>query len=272
MKFHPYSEIFPLIEGTAFDDLAADIKANGLRESIWLYKGQILDGRNRFLACRKAGVKATFRKYAGKDPLSFVVSLNVQRRHLSEAQRAMAAARIATMRQGRPESNASRDAFTQNEAATDMDVSRSSVQRAKKVIDSGSKALQQAVDSGEVPLKKAASVVDLPKSEQLAAATKKPDDDLPPENWAPDKDEEAMAEEFERNYTASMEKIMAADDKLAAAHAEIKRQAAEIAVLKLSRDGFMNGRNEMLRLLKRVQTKNLRLEKQIGHTNGSRAA
>ena len=236
MKFHPYSEIFPLIEGDAFAEFVLDIKTNGLREKIWLYKGQILDGRNRFLACQKAKIKPQYRKYDGNDPLGFVVSLNVQRRHLSDAQRAMAAARITTMRQGERTDLASRDAKSQTDAANELDVSRSSVQRAKKVIDEGSKALQRAVESGEVPLKKAAAVVNLPKSEQLAAATKKAEPEAPPDKWEPDADEEAMAEQFEKNYAASLDKIMGANDKLAAAHAEIKRQAAEIAQLTMSRD------------------------------------
>lgn len=271
MKFHPYSEIFPLIEGAALDELTADIKAGGLREKIWLYDGRILDGRNRFLACQKAKIKPQYRKYDGSDPLGFVVSLNIQRRHLTDTQRALAAARIATLQKGRPETNASRDAFTQDAAAERMDVSRSSVQRAKKVIENGSKALQQAVENGEVPLRKASAVVNLPKSEQLAAA-KKPEMEFPPETWEPDADEEAMAEEFEKNYAASLDKILGADDKLAAAAAEIKRQAAEIAALKMSRDGYMNGRSEMVRLLKRVQNRNLRLEKELGQLRGNRAA
>jgi transposase len=273
MKFHPFSEIFPLIEGAALDELVADIKANGLREKIWLYDGKILDGRNRFFACQKAKIKPKYRKYSGSDPLAFVVSLNVQRRHLTESQRAMAAARIATMRDGQRKSAASIEAagISQGEAAESLGVGRSSVQRARKVVEAGSKALQQAVEKGEVSVSKAASVVDLPKSEQLAAATKKPESDTP-ERWEPDADEEALAEQFEKNYAASLDKIMGSDDKLAAAHAEIKRQAAEIAALTLSRDGYMNGRSEMMRLLKKVQSKNLRLEKELEQIRGSRAA
>jgi len=258
VKFHPYSEVFPLLEGPAFDELVADIKTNGLREKIWKYDGQILDGRNRFLACQRAKVAPEFRTYGGKDPLAFVISLNVARRHLTEAQRAMAAARIATLKHGvrADRVDASRDASTtQSQAAEQLAVSRSSVQRARKVVEQGSKALQQAVDAGAVALRKAAAVVDLPKSEQLAAAT------APPE--MPSDEEMAAADEgIEREYSASIAKVMEADDRLAAAHAEIKRQAAEIAALKISRDGFMNGKGEITRLLGKEQNKNERLMKE----------
>lgn len=266
IKFHPYSEIFPLIEGAEFDALVEDIKAHGLREKIWIYEGKILDGRNRFLACQKAKVKPHYRKYNGKDALAFIVSLNVQRRHLTEAQRAMAAARIATLKLGTNQhEGASRDAPSQAEAAEKMDVSRSSVQRARKIVERGSKALQEAVESGEVPLKKAAAVVDLPKSQQLAAATAKPEKpaDLTDDRWEPEEDEDEKLAQAEKEIAASIDKVMSSDDKLAAAHKEIKRQAAEIAVLKLSRDGYMNGKAAVTRLLKTEQKKVERLTKQI---------
>ncbi len=46
---------------------------------------------------------------------------------------------------------------------------------------------------------------------------------------------------------------MGADDKLAAAHAEIKRQAAEIATLKLSRNQYQNQCAELIKRLKSLQ-------------------
>ena len=84
MKAHPYADIFPLLEGEAFDSLVADIRANGLREPITIHQGMILDGRNRHRACAAAGIEPQFVKFNGGDPPAFVLSLNLHRRHLDE--------------------------------------------------------------------------------------------------------------------------------------------------------------------------------------------
>lgn len=141
MKFHPYSEVFPLLDDERMAELVEDIKANGLAEPIWRYKGQVLDGRNRFLACQKAKVKPRFTDYTGPDPLSFVLSLNVHRRHLSDAQRTLAAAKIANLRSGqtRSASPIGEAQISQQEAADLLNVSKRGVERASKVLHEGSK-------------------------------------------------------------------------------------------------------------------------------------
>jgi len=99
--FQPVSEIFPLMTGDAFDGLVADIKANGLREAIWLHEQKIIDGRNRYLACRQCGQEPRFREWDKSGSLvSFVVSLNLHRRQLNESQRAIVGAKIANMSVG----------------------------------------------------------------------------------------------------------------------------------------------------------------------------
>lgn len=92
---HDYANLFPMMTQQELEALAADIKENGLRHPIVRYNGVVLDGRNRLRACEMAGVKPTFSEYDGDDAgaLALVISLNVQRRDLTAAQRAIVAAK-----------------------------------------------------------------------------------------------------------------------------------------------------------------------------------
>ena len=87
LEFHPVANIFPLMTGAEYDALVSDIAEHGQREAIWLHDGEILDGRNRYRACLDLGLVPEFREYTGDDPQSFVVSLNLHRRHLTREQR-----------------------------------------------------------------------------------------------------------------------------------------------------------------------------------------
>lgn len=87
MEIHPYANLFPEMEGEGFDALVKNISDHGLVEPIMLFEGKILDGRNRFRACKKAGVKPRFETYKGNDPLGYVLAKNIQRRHLTASQR-----------------------------------------------------------------------------------------------------------------------------------------------------------------------------------------
>jgi ParB-like chromosome segregation protein Spo0J len=87
---HPFSALFPPISEEDFGKLVADIKANGLQQSIVRYQGKILDGNNRYRACGLAGIEPTFRDFNGTDTQaqSYVISANIHRRHLSPKERA----------------------------------------------------------------------------------------------------------------------------------------------------------------------------------------
>jgi hypothetical protein len=92
IAFHPLANIFPLMEGEEFDALVADIKANGLVEPIVMLDNMILDGRNRYRACFAAGVEPTTVKggkfgYLIDDPVAFIISANINRRHLTAEQK-----------------------------------------------------------------------------------------------------------------------------------------------------------------------------------------
>lgn len=90
-RFHPACTIFPPLPADELRELADDIAANGLRNSIVLYQSKILDGRNRYLACELAGVEPRFTEFDGDDPIGWVVSQNLLRRHLTASQKAVVA-------------------------------------------------------------------------------------------------------------------------------------------------------------------------------------
>ncbi|MEX2650361.1 MAG: ParB N-terminal domain-containing protein [Alphaproteobacteria bacterium] len=131
------------------DALAADIRAYGQRDPIVVHNGLILDGRNRFEACRRAGLAPATVPWDGAGTVeAFVVSRNLHRRHLTASQRTLIAAQLATRKVGNPDLRnpigsidpidpAVKDTALQ-EAADLLAVSRSSVQRAKRVLNSAS--------------------------------------------------------------------------------------------------------------------------------------
>jgi 16S rRNA G966 N2-methylase RsmD len=94
-EIHPAANLFPMMEADEFQNLVEDIQTNGLIEPLWLTPdGSLLDGRNRAQACLELGVNLATRVYDGDDPISFVISLNLKRRHLTAGQKAMLALQV----------------------------------------------------------------------------------------------------------------------------------------------------------------------------------
>lgn len=176
IPYHPIANIFPLLEGIAFRDLVEDIRVHGLIEPIVLKDGMILDGRNRLRACHAAQVSARFKTYDGRDPVAFVVSANLHRRHLDVSQRSMIAAAISERRYGGRRGSSTKvggkvpkrirldrlplwqDKPSFEEAAHLLNVSPSSVTHARRVIESGVPELLAAVKRGEVAVSSAATI------------------------------------------------------------------------------------------------------------------
>lgn len=93
---HPLANVFEMIKGREFEELCADIKANGIHTPIVLYNDgsglKILDGRNRYAAAKAVGLRLTganFKLFEGDLDAAetFVNSVNVNRRHLTNAQK-----------------------------------------------------------------------------------------------------------------------------------------------------------------------------------------
>jgi hypothetical protein len=74
----------------------------------------------------------------------------------------MVMARIATLRQGRPETGKFAGIPTQSEAAQMLNVSERTGRSARTVLESGTSELVRAVDSGTVSVFAAAEVARLP--------------------------------------------------------------------------------------------------------------
>ena len=166
---HPIAGIFRLMDADELAELAASIDASGLREQIVIYEGQILDGRNRYLAAVKAGVIAAdvdwrydahFIGFGGMgwpkdqlDPLEFVWDHNFHRRHDDKPQRALAAARYHERRQGaRTDLNPEAAAANLREVAERAGVSERLVSSAHVVLDHGAAELVEAVEQGKLAL------------------------------------------------------------------------------------------------------------------------
>jgi N6-adenosine-specific RNA methylase IME4 len=156
--FHPLANLFPMMEGAEFAAFVADVRQQGrLIEPITLHDDQILDGRNRERACEAAGVAPRYETFTGDDPVAFVISKNLARRHLNESQRAMIAARLATLKDGQRQVGQLADVPTQDEAGSLLNVGERSVRRAREVIDHGVPELIAAVDQGKFAVSAAAS-------------------------------------------------------------------------------------------------------------------
>ncbi len=135
MEFHDLANVFPMLSDDELNALARDIAENGQRHEITLYQGKIIDGRNRYAACMLAGVEPRYTEYTGDNPVAFVVSENIARRHLDESQRGACAALLANMSRGNfsKSANLQVSPISQADAARLLNVSERSVSSAVKL-------------------------------------------------------------------------------------------------------------------------------------------
>ena len=103
LPVHPIADMLPLMSTAELAELAKDIATHGLRNPVTLLRdGEqlwLIDGRNRCDAAAKAGVPVVdaegrllvshevVEAAHGFDPVAFVMSQNLHRRHLTAQQR-----------------------------------------------------------------------------------------------------------------------------------------------------------------------------------------
>lgn len=159
VKLHPICEIFPPMAADEFERLKADIQENGQREPITYWNNLLVDGRHRLRACQELGKTPREDEIdPDTDPVAWAISHNLNRRHLKQSQRAMIAAKMATLKHGGDRSKGSNDLLSQDDAAAMLSVSVPTLKRAKYVLDNGSQALIDAVERTDVTVAMAAKL------------------------------------------------------------------------------------------------------------------
>lgn len=187
-EVHPAAMIFPLIEGDEFDAFVEDIRRHGQMEPVVLDSlGRLIDGRNRVRACQRLGIDVKETRYAGDATTQFIISHNLRRRHLTDGQRAMVAAKLAERREGRPPKHPDIREFppSQQQAADLLNVKRNQVEQARKVVKSKNSDLIGLVDSGTVPVTTAARVATECDPDEQAEFVAKVNDGVAPSAAAP---------------------------------------------------------------------------------------
>jgi len=184
MKSHEYADIFPLMNAKEFKELKEDIKANGLMDTIVTHDGKILDGRNRFNACKEMKVEPKFTEYKGDNPLQYVMSTNLKRRNLTGTQKAVVGRKYkkvyaiwARKRQGH-RSDISEPVHiserASNQAGEQVGVSGRYIDMAEEVIEKKPE-MEEKLMAGEIKLKTAYREIKLEEQkkeiEELKEAT-----------------------------------------------------------------------------------------------------
>lgn len=150
MQPHPLAELFPMLPDAEIRELADDIVTYGQRVPIVVLDGMVLDGRNRLAACRFADVEPHLVEFDGADPLGFVLSHNLHRRHLSESQRAMVAARLVDWDVGLNQTTAGAANLPTRKAAEKLSISERAVRAARRIHERGADELVEAIRDGRV--------------------------------------------------------------------------------------------------------------------------
>jgi hypothetical protein len=175
--FHEVASIFPMMGDEEYQSLVADIQVNGLLEPIWIYQNKIIDGRNRYKACRELGIEPQFREWDGNGSLvSFVVSLNLKRRHLTSGQKGMIAVEVeqqlAVEAEKRMLAGKALDPVqkvaqgrSRDQAASIVGTNHAYVTKAKKIVAQAPE-LQEPVLNGTITISDAEAIAKLSKEQR----------------------------------------------------------------------------------------------------------
>lgn len=90
LTLHPACELFPPMSDSEFAGLVESVKVDGFSQPVTITTGrQLIDGRHRLLAGWVNDLDPSFTVLDPVDVVEWVVAENLQRRHLTEAQKVM---------------------------------------------------------------------------------------------------------------------------------------------------------------------------------------
>jgi hypothetical protein len=166
-ELHPLCTLFPRVQGSEFEALKNDIRENGLRQPLVIHEGMILDGGNRYRACVELGIEPRTVPFDGGSIVSFVLSSNLHRRHLSPGQQAAIVASAQDWAKAQPANRPEKDRHvaglsTTADRAAQSGASLRTQERADKVAKE-SPELAKQVAHGEITLPQALKQVEARK-------------------------------------------------------------------------------------------------------------
>lgn len=268
---HPLSAAFPAIGADDFQALKDSIENIGVQNPITLFEGMVIDGWHRYTAANDLGMHCPAVELGNVDPRDFVLAQNKARRHVTQAQLGLAVTAVYAWRPaGNPALSQSGSACpvgkTNAELAQIAGVSERTIKQAKAIQTKAAPEVVEAVKRGEIGGEKAAAIAKLPKEEQAAAIHKPAPKAAPeetPEDDGPSAEEIAAQVAAEEADRALVAKLLDSNEPLAELAEENRQLKAEIAQLKLARDGYMNRCNEAIALVKSRDRQIAKLEKML---------
>ena len=237
----------------------------GVQNPITLLDGMVIDGWHRYTAATESGLPCPSVELGDVNPRDFVMAQNKARRHITQAQLAMATTSVYAWRpEGRPQKELDTQCPVSKSTAELAEISgvhANTIKQAKAVQTRATPEVQEAVRRGEVGLPKAAAIAKLPAAEQAAALHKPapkptskpappPEPDAPPEYTALDAASEQISDLQAELVIARMGDV-SDDEKQQAANliaelrAEIKTLSATLKATQLSRDSLLEENAQM---------------------------
>ena len=158
---HPLSAAFPAMTPEEFQELKDSIEVLGVQNPITLHDGMVIDGWHRYSAAREVGLPCPVVNLAQDiDPREFVMAQNGARRHITQAQIAVATVTVYQWRkEGRPEKLGTQCPVSEKQKST---------AELSEIAGVGERTIKQAKT---VTAQAAPAVVEAGQSQKMGSAT-----------------------------------------------------------------------------------------------------